>query len=417
ISAQVSRTATADYDTGGKYQKVAQAVTAAMQGLAGGNLAQAASGAVSPYVAEIIHSQTTDSATGKVNVEANAMAHAVWGAIAAASGNNSALAGAAGAVSGELLGRWIAAEYYPDVKTEELSDEQKSTISALSTLAAGLMGGLSGGSSADAVAGAQAGKNAVENNALSDIAEQLASGQSPAEKLDKLNKAEEERFSREECAGLSPDACGAKMYDHRREALKDMASLGVDFLPIAGDIKGFAEAESAIDYLAAVIGIFPGLGDGAGKAIKAAEKALAKGDLESASKLINKASDDIQVKWVDENAGMSQRARDYNDSATGARSNIDTQKGQAPTIDRIDANGNSKPVRFDGVDGNVMIDRKISVVTTQKAKNQALRQSEALKNSGITGRWEVPNQTQANRAQKMFDDLGIKNIEVKIVKE
>ncbi|EIW0248496.1 TPA: hemagglutinin repeat-containing protein [Klebsiella pneumoniae] len=167
ISAQVSRTATADYDTGGKYQKVAQAVTAAMQGLAGGNLAQAASGAVSPYVAEIIHSQTTDSATGKVNVEANAMAHAVWGAIAAASGNNSALAGAAGAVSGELLGRLIAAEYYPDVKTEELSDEQKSTISALSTLAAGLMGGLSGSSSADAVAGAQAGKNAVENNLLS----------------------------------------------------------------------------------------------------------------------------------------------------------------------------------------------------------------------------------------------------------
>ncbi|EPY7124018.1 two-partner secretion domain-containing protein [Klebsiella variicola] len=167
INAQVSRTATADYDTGGKYQKVAQAVTAAMQGLAGGDLAQAASGAVSPYVAEIIHSQTTDSATGKVNVEANAMAHAVWGAIAAASGNNSALAGAAGAVSGELLGRWIAAEYYPGVKTEELSDEQKSTISALSTLAAGLMGGLSGGSSADAVTGAQAGKNAVENNLLS----------------------------------------------------------------------------------------------------------------------------------------------------------------------------------------------------------------------------------------------------------
>ena len=167
ISAQVSRTATADYDTGGKYQKVAQAVTVVMQGLAGGNLAQAASGAVSPYVAEIIHSQTTDSATGKVNVEANAMAHAVWGAIAAASGNNSALAGAAGAVSGELLGRWIAAEYYPDVKTEELTEEQRSTISALSTLAAGLMGGLSGGSSADAVAGAQAGKNAVENNYLS----------------------------------------------------------------------------------------------------------------------------------------------------------------------------------------------------------------------------------------------------------
>jgi hypothetical protein len=98
------------------------------------------------------------------------------------------------------------------------------------------------------------------------------------------------------------------MYDQRREALKDMASLGVDFVPVVGDIKGFAEAESAIDYLAAIIAIMPG-GELVGKSLKAAEKALAKGDLESASRLINKASDDIQVKWVDENAGMSQRAR------------------------------------------------------------------------------------------------------------
>jgi len=305
---------------------------------------------------------------------------------------------------------------YPDTDIRDLTESQKQTVSALSQMAAGLAGGIASDSTLGGGTGAGAGKNAVENNSLSDIAEQLASGQSPADKLDKLNKAEEERFRREECAGLSPDACGAKMYDQRREALKDVASFGVDFVPVAGDIKGFAEAESAIDYLAAVIAIVPG-GELVGKSLKAAEKALAKGDLESASRLINKASDDIQIKWVDENAGMSQRARDYNDSATGARSNIDTQKGQAPTIDRIDANGNSKPVRFDGVNGNVMIDRKISVVTTQKAKNQALRQSEALKNNGMTGRWEVPNQTQANRAQKMFDELGIKNIEVKIVKE
>lgn len=216
---------------------------------------------------------------------------------------------------------------------------------------------------------------------------------------------------------MSAEACSVKMYTQRQAELKDMASFGVDFVPVVGDIKSFAEAQSALDYLAAAIGIIPGAGDVAGKAIKGAEKALKAGDLETASKLINKASDEIQIKWVDENAGMSQRARNYNDSATGARSNVDTQKGQAPTIDRIDANGNSKPVRFDGVDGNVMIDRKISVVTTQKAKDQALRQSEALKNNGMTGCWEVPNQAQANRAQKMFDELGIKNIEVKIVKE
>lgn len=47
-----------------------------------------------------------------------------------------------------------------------------------------------------------------------------------------------------------------------------------------------------------------------------------------------------------------------------------------------------------------MIDRKVSVVTTQKVKNQAIRQSEALENNRMTGRWEVPNQAQANRAKK-----------------
>lgn len=409
IADQAGRTAMAAYGTGSDLQRGIQAATAALQGLAGGNIAGALAGASAPELANLIgHGMGIDDNEG-----AKAVAHAILGAVTAQLNGGDALAGAAGAATGEL----IAQQLFPNVPKDKLSEEQKQLIVALSTVASGLAGGIAGDSTSGAMDGAQAGKNAVENNALSDIAEQLASGQSPADKLDKLNKAEEERFRREECAGLSSDACGAKMYDQRREALKDMASLGVDFLPIAGDIKGFAEAESAIDYLAAVIGIFPGLGDGAGKAIKAAEKALAKGDLDTASRLINKASDDIQVKWVDENAGMSQRARDYNDSATGARSNIDTQKGQAPTIDRIDANGNSKPVRFDGVDGNVMIDRKISVVTTQKAKNQALRQSEALKNSGMTGRWEVPNQTQANRAQKMFDELGIKNIEVKIVKE
>ncbi|WNJ81271.1 VENN motif pre-toxin domain-containing protein [Cedecea neteri] len=45
---------------------------------------------------------------------------------------------------------------YPGIKREDLSEEQKQTISALSTLAAGLAGGLAGNSTADVVAGAQA---------------------------------------------------------------------------------------------------------------------------------------------------------------------------------------------------------------------------------------------------------------------
>ncbi len=76
----------------------------------------------------------------------------------------------------------------------------------------------------------------------------------------------------------------------------DTASLGVDFVPVVGDIKSFAEAQSALDYLAAAIGIIPGAGDAAGKVIKAAETALKKGDVAEASKLINKASDEISAK-------------------------------------------------------------------------------------------------------------------------
>jgi len=106
-------------------------------------------------------------------------------------------------------------------------------------------------------------------------------------------KAENERYKRENCAGMSAEACSVKMYTERREALKEMALFGVEFVLIVGDIKGFAEAQSAVDYLAAVIAIIPGAGDGARKVLKAAEKALAKDDLDTASTLINKASDEI----------------------------------------------------------------------------------------------------------------------------
>ena len=97
-----------------------------------------------------------------VNVEANLIAHAVVGAVTAHASGNAALAGASGAAMGE----YIAQQMYPGVKRENLSEEQRQTISALGTLAAGLAGGIAGDSAGSAVAGAQAGRNAVENNYL-----------------------------------------------------------------------------------------------------------------------------------------------------------------------------------------------------------------------------------------------------------
>ncbi len=62
------------------------------------------------------------------------------------------------------MGEYIAQQMYPGINREDLTEEQRQTISALGTLAAGLAGGVVGDSTADAVAGAQTGKNAVENN-------------------------------------------------------------------------------------------------------------------------------------------------------------------------------------------------------------------------------------------------------------
>jgi len=159
--------------TGSTIQQGIQAATAAVQGLAGGNLAQAASGAAAPYLAEVIHAMTTTKdANGNdvVNVQANLMAHAVVGAVTAYAAGNSAVAGASGAAMGE----YIAQQMYPGVKREDLTEDQRQTISTLGTLAAALAGGVTGDSTAGAVAGAQAGKNAVENNWLhEDEARQL----------------------------------------------------------------------------------------------------------------------------------------------------------------------------------------------------------------------------------------------------
>ncbi|MGP2516927.1 hemagglutinin repeat-containing protein [Yersinia sp. 2545 StPb PI] len=168
INGQVYKTAydqafnESGYGTGGKFQQAAQAATAAIQGLAGGDMAKALAGGSAPYLAEVIHNMTTDPVTGKVNTEANLMAHAVLGAVVAQVNGNSALAGASGAAMGE----YIAQKMYPGINREDLTEEQRQTISALGTLAAGLAGGLAGGSTADAVTGAQAGKNALENNNL-----------------------------------------------------------------------------------------------------------------------------------------------------------------------------------------------------------------------------------------------------------
>ncbi|EKT4485220.1 hypothetical protein QEM02_005408 [Pseudomonas putida] len=255
------------------------------------------------------------------------------------------------------------------------------------------------------------------------------------------------------------------------EQVLDGIQLGLDIvglIPVVGEIADVANAGISLsrgDYAGAALSLlsavpFVGYLGTAGKVGRYGTKAAAEASAKAANEMANRSAkeaaektakeasehaikhaDDVaskskdgakvtggaagkvddlaqtKVKWVDENAGMSSRARDYNDSVTGARSNPATQSGQAPALERIMPDGSSRLVKFDGVDGDILVDRKISVVTTSKSKDQALRQSDVLSQNGLTARWEVPTQAQANRAQKMFDELGIKNISVKVIRE
>ncbi len=122
------------------------------------------------------------------------------------------------------------------------------------------------------------------------------------------------------------------------------------------------------------------------------------------------------VRWVDEAATMSPPARSYQAGAEGARSSRATRLPQAPELSYVAEDGVSRPVRFDGLEDGVLIDRKVSVTTFPKSQSQALRQSQALSANGLRGRWEVPTAAEAIRAKRMFERLGITNIEVRVVK-
>ena len=77
---------------------------------------------------------------------------------------NSALSGGVGAVSGELASKVIINTLYGGKDANELTEEEKQTISALSQLASGLAVAAGGGNIGDASAAINSSKNAVENN-------------------------------------------------------------------------------------------------------------------------------------------------------------------------------------------------------------------------------------------------------------
>ncbi|WP_455424159.1 hemagglutinin repeat-containing protein [Dickeya dianthicola] len=159
------------YGTGSDLQRAAQAATAAIQALAGGgNLQQALAGASAPYLAQLVKDVTMPADEKKAtasDIAANAMGHALMGAVVAQLSGKDAVAGAVGAAGGELTARLlIMQKLYPGRDTSDLTEGEKQSVSALASLAAGLASGIASGNAAGAATGAQAGRNATENNFL-----------------------------------------------------------------------------------------------------------------------------------------------------------------------------------------------------------------------------------------------------------
>jgi len=120
--------------------------------------------------------------------------------------------------------------------------------------------------------------------------------------------------------------------------------------------------------------------------------------------------DPPQIGWVKETTTSKKAWKPYNDSAPGARA------GQAPTLMRTMPNGSKRPVKFDGIQGDFMVDRKWAVVNRPRSRAQILRQSEVLAQHRLIGTWEVPTPVEKTKALKLLKQMSITNIHVKVVK-
>ncbi|WP_227791509.1 beta strand repeat-containing protein [Burkholderia sp. BE17] len=288
------------------------------------------------------------------------LAHAALGCAAGAALGNGCAGGAVGGLASAVVSPLVIDQIDPT--HTQLDASQTAAVTAIATLAGGGLSGLLGFNSTGGVTGAQ---NEALNNAVKDP-EDIAHGKDLIPEGGTPGGAGIGGPAGSIADGEVPMSSGGRAIVEPAPTTSSTASDAVDM----GSSGGWSTSNGAADS---------------------------------------------KIRWINENAAMNQRARDYNDSATGARSDSATQSGLAPALERTMPDGTTRLVKFDGVDGDVMVDRKVSVVTTSKSMDQAQRQSDALTQNGLTARWEVPTAQQATRAQNMLNKLGISNITVKVV--
>jgi hypothetical protein len=98
------------------------------------------------------------------------------------------------------------------------------------------------------------------------------------------------------------------------------------------------------------------------------------------------------------------------DRATGAR------PGEVPVLTLASPAGGPRFVRFDGIDGDYLIDRKLRVVDLPRSRAQLARQAEALAQARCIATWEVPSEAERARAAAMLARAGVRRIKIRVVR-
>ncbi|EOD6328553.1 VENN motif pre-toxin domain-containing protein [Providencia stuartii] len=145
------------WQVGGNKRHIVESGTALIQGLVNGDVNKAVANASAPYIANYIGQQVKDD---KANVAAHGIANVT---LVLAKGENAG-AQSLGAMTAEAVGMLSKELYGKD--PSKLTEDEKATVSAFASLAAGIAGSLVGGDTSSAANASQAGKTTVENNAV-----------------------------------------------------------------------------------------------------------------------------------------------------------------------------------------------------------------------------------------------------------
>ncbi|WP_156141248.1 hypothetical protein, partial [Sphingomonas sp. 37zxx] len=136
------------------------------------------------------------------------------------------------------------------------------------------------------------------------------------------------------------------------------------------------------------------VGSGAGTTALIAAPGAALGRISSVRQLrparLRPTFDPPEIGWVKENIKSDKPWKADNDSATGGR------PGLAPTLMRTMPDGSKRPVKFDGIEADYVIDRKWSIRNAPRARAQIVRQAHVLSEHSLIGIWEVPNLGTSN---------------------